>query len=105
MKKITIIAIITLIATIAFGQENSVKVFGKILSENNKPIAHVKVILKGTKYETMTNGEGKYSFMLPATKGVLVYSHLGYVAKETQFTGTPQATDLYLVAKNKKTNK
>jgi hypothetical protein len=102
MKKISIVAIATIISAIAFGQNSTVQMFGKILNENNEPIANVKVALKGTKFETITNGGGHYSFMLPAKKGVLVYSHSGYETKESQFTGTPQATDLYLIAKKKR---
>lgn len=102
MKKISVVAFATIISAIAFGQDSTVQMFGKILKENNEPIANVKVVLKGTKYETITNGEGRYFFMLPAKKGVLVYSCPGYKTKESNFTGTPQATDLYLIPEKKK---
>lgn len=104
MKKISIVAIATIISVIAFGQDSTVQMFGKILNESNEPIAKVKVVLKGTRFETMSNGEGHYFFMLPAKKGVLVYSHSGYETKENKFTGTPQATDLYLIAEKKRKN-
>jgi hypothetical protein len=104
MKKTSIIAVAILVSAIAFGQDSTVQMFGKIINENNQPIANVKVALKGTKYETRSNGEGQYFFMLPAKKGILVYSHSGYETKENQFTGTPQATDLYLIAEKKKKN-
>ena len=102
MKKISLVAIATILFIIAFGQDSTVQMFGKISDANENPIANVKIVLKGTKSETMTNGEGHYFFMLPAKKGVLVYSHSGYETTERNFTGTPQATDLYLIAEKKK---
>jgi hypothetical protein len=102
MKKICIAVIATIISAIAFGQDSTVQMFGKILDEDNSPIANVKIVLKGTKYETVTNGKGQYFFMLPAKKGVLIYSHPDYKTKEGQFTGTPQATDLRLIVEKKK---
>ena len=76
--------------------------FGKIFDKNMKPIENVTVLLKGTKFKTTTNGEGSYFIMLPARKGVLIFSHIGYETKENHFTGTPQATDLILIEKGKK---
>ena len=64
MKKISIVAIATLLSIIAFGQDRTVQMFGKILDENKNPIANVKIVLKGTKYETVTNSEGQYFFMI-----------------------------------------
>lgn len=101
MKKISTVAIATVLSFIAYGQDSTVQMFGKIVDANKNPIANVKIVLKGTKYETMTNGEGHYFFMIPAKKGVLVYSHSGYETKENKFTGTPQASDLYLVSAKK----
>jgi hypothetical protein len=102
MKKISLVTIATILSVIAFGQDSTVQMFGKILDKNKNPIANVKIVLKGTTYQTVTNGEGHYFFMLPAKKGILIYSHPGYNTKESPFTGTPQATDLLLIAEKKK---
>ena len=96
MKKITITLLAVIISALAVAQNKTVEMFGKILDKDMKPIANVIVTLKGTKFKTVTNGEGNYHFMLPAKKGSIVYSRQGYIKKETTFTGTPQATDLTL---------
>ena len=80
--------------------------FGKIFDKNMNPIENVVVMLKGTKFKTTTNGKGSYFLMLPARKGVLIFTHTGYQPKENHFTGKPQATDLILIEeKTKKKSK
>ena len=56
MKKISTVAIATVLSFIAYGQDSTVQMFGKIVDANKNPIENVKIVLKGTKYETMTNG-------------------------------------------------
>jgi hypothetical protein len=97
MKKMTLSFLVIGLSFIALGQKGKVQMFGKILDKDMKPIANVSVVLKGTKYKTTTNGEGVYSFNLPPKKGTVIFSHEGYATKESEFTGTPQATDLVLV--------
>lgn len=87
---------VLIISVIGFAQDQTVEMFGKIFDKDMKPIANVKVKLKGTKFRTLTNGDGSYFFKLPSKKGILVYSHKKYRTKETEFTGTPQASDLIL---------
>ena len=106
MKKLCLSACASIFSIVAFSQDSTVQMFGKIFDKNMNPIENVTVVLKGTKFKTTTNGEGSYFLMLPAHKGVLVYSHAGYATKENHFTGTPQATDLILIEEKtkKKTN-
>ena len=102
MKKIGLALTAAMLGAVAIAQDNTVQVFGKVFDKDMKPIENVTIVLKNTKFKTKTNGEGSYFFMLPARKGILIFSHAGYEIKENQFTGTPQVTDLILSAEKKK---
>ena len=86
----------------AIGQTKKVEMFGKIMDHDMKPIPNVTIALKGTEFITKTDSLGYYKFMLPPSAGKLIYSHTDYITREEKFTGTPQATDLILVAKKDK---
>jgi hypothetical protein len=89
----------TCLSFAAIGQAKNVEMFGKIMDHDMKPIPNVTIALKGTGFKTKTDSLGHYKFILPPSEGKLIYSHADYVTREEKFTGTPQATDLILVAK------
>ena len=59
-----------------------VTVTGQVLDETNKPIPGVNVIIKGTSKGTSTDQDGKFSLAVPDNDAVLVFSFIGYSAKE-----------------------
>lgn len=101
MKKLSLALLAVSIIAIAFSQDHKVQMFGKIIDENQKPIAKVTIELRDTEFKTETDDAGKYFVMLPAKKGILVYSCKGYKTKKLEFTGTAQANDLILEAEKK----
>ncbi len=55
---------------------------GKITDEKGEPIIGATVIAKGFSTGTVTNIEGAYSLLLPATARTIIISYIGYKPKE-----------------------
>jgi TonB-linked SusC/RagA family outer membrane protein len=55
-------------------------------ASNNTTLPGVSILLKGTSVGTTTDVNGKYSLEIPAKKSVLVYSYVGYKAREIEIT-------------------
>jgi len=64
-----------------------ITVTGQVMDETNKPIPGVNVIVKGTTNGTSTDQDGKYSLSVPNDNAVLVFSFIGYSAKEVPVAG------------------
>ena len=69
-------------------QQTSVK--GRVVDQQNNPVAGVSVIFKGTTSGTSTDNNGNYTLPVPSSAGTLVFSVLGYNEQEVQFTGQPE---------------
>lgn len=65
---------------------------GKVLTSDNKPADNVIVSLKGTKYGTITNENGDYTFRAATGVYTLVVSSVGVQAVETTVTVTANQT-------------
>jgi TonB-linked SusC/RagA family outer membrane protein len=61
---------------------------GRVTDANQQPLPGVSVSLKGTSSGTVTNGEGYYFLQLRAAKGTLIFSSMGYLKKESAFSGS-----------------
>src|SRR6187551_1198072 len=59
-----------------------VVVTGQVMDETSKPIPGVNVIIKGTSKGTSTDQDGKFSIAVPDENAILVFSFIGYSAKE-----------------------
>src|SRR6478609_5191039 len=59
-----------------------VVVTGQVMDEANRPIPGVNVIIKGTSKGTSTDQDGKFSIAVQDNNSVLVFSFIGYSAKE-----------------------
>lgn len=59
---------------------------GVVTDEAGKPLVDASVKIKGTNIGTSTNETGGFSLSLPASKGVLEVSFVGYTAREISFT-------------------
>ena len=60
---------------------------GKVVSENGEPLPGVTVLLKGTNNGTITSIDGTYNLSVPEEPGTLVFSFIGFTAKERSYTG------------------
>lgn len=76
-----------LLATAAGALAQGFTVTGKVVDENGGGLPGVTVLLKGTTKGTATGVDGTYSLSLPDEKGILVFSFIGYQAKEVAVSG------------------
>ena len=61
-------------------------VSGKLMDENENPLAHVSVTVLGKTTGTITNDSGNFRIKVPAEKAfALVFSHLGYNEVQRNF--------------------
>ena len=55
---------------------------GRVTDSTGSPLSGVSVFLKGTKTGTITDGHGDYTLTLPESRGILIFSYVGYDSKE-----------------------
>lgn len=55
---------------------------GQVTDENDKPLAGVNILIKGTSQGTITDVDGKYALEIPANATILLVSYVGYGTKE-----------------------
>src|ERR1700748_592779 len=58
------------------------KVQGTVTDSKGEPLIGVSVKIKGTQFGTVTDVNGKYTINVPDEKAVLVFTFIGYTAKE-----------------------
>jgi len=83
MRKFFTLMLLSLLigwATTAFAQEKEVS--GKVTDENGATLPGVSVLVRGTSMGTATDANGLYRLQVPNNEAVLVFSFIGYVAKE-----------------------
>ena len=81
MKKLIILFISNLILQTSFAQQTE-KLSGKILNENNEPVVGASVKILNNKTGTVTNIDGAYTFQLVVGKKYqLEFSAVGFVSK------------------------
>lgn len=66
---------------------SSFTVSGKVTSANGEALPGVTVVLKGTTVGAATDNNGEYSLVLPNNQGTLVFSFIGFTAKEVSVNG------------------
>ncbi len=76
--------------------EVSLQIMGRVVDESNQPLPGVNVLVKGTTNGTTSDSEGKYSLTVIDENVVLVFSFIGYVAKEV-VVGNRTTIDVSLV--------
>nr|WP_315419823.1 SusC/RagA family TonB-linked outer membrane protein [uncultured Pedobacter sp.] len=64
-----------------------IRITGKIVDRDNKPIPGTSILEKGTKNGTVTDGEGQYALTVKSAQSVIVASIIGYLSKEQSASG------------------
>src|SRR5947208_16627878 len=59
-----------------------IKVVGAVQDSKKNPVVGATVTLKGTQAAVTTDGNGVYAINVPDSKSVLVFSNVGFAAKE-----------------------
>src|SRR5437868_2066792 len=90
MKKLTrqiFFPLTFLLASITvFSQKKSAYVSGKVLDENENPLAHVSIVVLGRQTGIATNDTGYFRIKVPADRSVaLVFSYTGYKTEQKNF--------------------
>ncbi len=68
---------------------NEVRVTGRVTGSNNEPLSGVSINVKHSQIGTLTDQEGNFSLRVPDnTSPVLIFSYVGYMAKEVVVTGS-----------------
>ena len=67
----------------------TVSLSGRVTDENGQPLDLVNVLLKGSGAGTSTNAQGDFTLNIPddKTRGILVFSLVGFVAQEVSIEG------------------
>src|SRR5205085_7526801 len=80
MKKLTVIALLLFSSAMAWSQR---QVTGRVLSDSaQQGLSGVTVTVKGTGTATATTTDGRYSITVPSDNSVLVFSSVGFTARE-----------------------
>ncbi|RAJ28547.1 TonB-dependent receptor [Pedobacter cryoconitis] len=69
------------------GNQNQLTVKGKVTSDKGEPLPGVSVNVKGTKIGTTTDVNGSYAIVATGPDVVLVFSYIGFTAKEMPVNG------------------
>lgn len=85
LYSLIIIAAFLLINTIpALAQQQKGTVKGKVVTSKNEPAENVSVMLKGTKFGSITNENGNFEFKAPQGNYTIVISQVGAKSQERE---------------------
>jgi Ca-activated chloride channel family protein len=87
MRSILLTCLAAVFCLLSFRAPVTVTVKGKVTDEKGKPVAGASVLEKGTKNAGMTDGKGMYEITVAGAKSVLVFSYVGYSAKQIPVKG------------------
>ena len=76
--------------------QNSSPVTGKVTDENGNAMPGVTVTIKGTSASVVTAADGTYKITVPAGKNTLVFSYVGYAAREIAVSKSSSLINLSL---------
>ena len=78
--------LLILITSLGFAQKKSAFVAGRVVDENENPLANVSVVILGRQTGIATNDTGYFRLKVPAEKAfALTFSHAGHRAEQKNF--------------------
>ncbi|MES1222004.1 MAG: TonB-dependent receptor, partial [Bacteroidota bacterium] len=84
--QIFLTALCILLSAIVFSQKKSAYVSGKVLDENENPLAHVSIVILGKQSGIGTSDSGTFRLKVPADRSfALVFSYTGYKTEQKNF--------------------
>ena len=85
MKKLYILLLLFVMAAHQGFSQQGRTITGRVTDNQNIPVGHINVLLKGTNIGSETNDEGYYEIKLSSVaEATLIFSGLGYEAQEIQ---------------------
>ena len=83
MKKLYLLLFLFLFASYHGYSQQGRTITGKVTDNENVPVSHINVLLKGTNIGTETNNNGQFEIRLPTdAEATLIFSGLGYEPQE-----------------------
>ncbi|MDR2773183.1 MAG: carboxypeptidase-like regulatory domain-containing protein, partial [Tannerella sp.] len=73
-----------------------ISVSGTVTEAGGDPLPGVNITVKGVPTGVMTDIDGKYAISVPAEKSVLIFSYIGYTAREIA-VGSKRQIDVILL--------
>ena len=81
-----LLIIVLFISTLSFAQKKFAFVNGRVLGENENPLAGVSVVILGQQTGIITSDSGSFRLKVPADKAfALLFSHSGYKTSQQNF--------------------
>lgn len=72
----------------ALASAQEIRVTGQVTAEESgQPLAGVQIVVEGTRIGTVTDGNGRYSILVPSGDQTLSFSYLGYRTVERDVAG------------------
>ncbi len=84
MKSYSISALCTLLFLFAFAYVGGINISGTISDESGNPVAGASIYVKGTRTGAISDGNGKFSIVVPNNKAILVISTIGMVTQQVK---------------------
>ena len=80
--------------SVAANLQNTISISGRVTDDNGKGLDLVTVLLKGSNSGTSTNAEGNFTLNIAddKSKGILVFSSVGFVTQEVAIAGKTNFT-------------
>ncbi|HEX2682791.1 MAG TPA: SusC/RagA family TonB-linked outer membrane protein, partial [Ferruginibacter sp.] len=91
MRKLPLLLIVLLLAPFALWAQNKT-ITGKVVDETGAAVAGATVLQSGSKKGTQTDKDGNFSLSIPASKGTLLISYVGFKAEVVDATGKENIT-------------
>lgn len=85
MKKIVLIAVLSLICLTKIYSQNKKLISGNIKDEKQNSLIGASIVIEGTNEGTITDGEGNFQFNTDKKEGTLLVSIIGYLPKKVSF--------------------
>ncbi|HET6995817.1 MAG TPA: TonB-dependent receptor, partial [Chitinophagaceae bacterium] len=86
LHQICLTAIVLLLSLVSFSQKKFAFVSGKVIDENENPLAHVSVVILGKQSGITTNDSGYFRLKVPAEKAfAIIFSYTGRQPEQKNF--------------------
>src|SRR5450432_643291 len=85
-SKLFFTSLLLLASLIAFSQKKIAYVSGKVVDENENPLANVSIVILGQSKASITNDSGYFKITVAADKAfALVFTYTGHKAEQKNF--------------------
>lgn len=100
--KTSVLLIALLLPLLTLAQRKNATVTGKVLDDNETPLAGVSVVILGKTTGVLTNDSGRFSLQVPADRAfALVFTFTGYQTEQRNLFLNPNEEERIVVRMNK----